>query len=259
MQQAKVSIITPAFNAAAYIGQTIESVVAQTFSDWEMIVVDDGSSDDTLAIVRDWQARDGRIKLLINETNLGPGPSRNRAIDAAQGRFIAFLDSDDLWLPEKLQTQVDTMTRTGAYFTFTSYEVIGHDGHGLGKTVHAPAQISYRGLLKDTVIGCLTVMIDRNRVEKLAMPNIPSRQPLVLWLRLLREVGPAVGIDQILAKYRARAGSISSNKRSAAKNVWRVYREYERLGLVASLWYFINYAVNGSLRNRKIKRQGSNQ
>lgn len=250
-----VSIVTPTYNSHQFIDETIDSVVNQTFPDWELILVDDGSSDSTVEIIKRWQDKDSRIRLLTNEQNLGPGPSRNRAVENSRGRYIAYLDSDDVWLPAKLETQLDHLKKHGATFSFTSYELVDEQSRLLGRQVTAPQALSYDDLLKNTVIGCLTVMIDSSKSPPLVMPSIPSRQPLVLWLKILKETGPAVGLDEILARYRVRAGSISSNKIQAAKQVWRVYREYERLPFPTALSYFVSYAFRAGSRNIGLRRK----
>ncbi|WP_328186490.1 glycosyltransferase family 2 protein [Marinobacter sp. OP 3.4] len=247
-----VSIITPAYNSSKFIEDAIESVVLQTFKSWEMIIVDDASSDSTVQLVSTWMKREPRIKLIENTSNLGPGPSRNCALGIARGRYVAFLDSDDVWLAEKLERQISLISKTRAPMVFSSYSVIDEDGQDVGKIISAPSSVSYAYLLSNTVIGCLTVLVDREKVSDLRMPDIPSRQPLVLWLSILRNYGDAKGLDEVLAKYRVRPSSISSNKFLAARQVWNVYRNYEGLNFITSICHFIRYAINGLLRNRSI-------
>jgi teichuronic acid biosynthesis glycosyltransferase TuaG len=210
--------------------------------------------DGTVQHIKNWQENDDRICLLCNNKNIGPGPSRNLAIEKSKGKFIAFLDSDDIWLPEKLETQVRIMTNRDAVISFTSYETIDEKGDPIGKVIQIPDQLSYESLLRNTVMGCLTVMIDKSKYSPIKMPNISCRQPLVLWLKILRETGPAIGIPKILARYRVRSNSISSNKYIAAKQVWKVYRKYENLSLLKSLICFTCYAINGYKRNLGLKR-----
>ncbi|GAB6095172.1 glycosyltransferase [Desulfatiferula olefinivorans] len=250
----KISIITPVFNCEKYINETVLSVVNQDFSDWEMLVVDDCSTDNTLSILKGWCEQDQRIRLIQNETNQGPGPSRNRGVDKALGKYIAYLDSDDVWFPKKLSYQFEFMEKTKTLFSFTSYELINANGKPLGKTINAPNEVSYNYLLGNTIIGCLTVMINREKIDNLHMPSLPSRQPLVLWLRILKEHGPAKGIDRVFAQYRVRSNSISSNKIASAKQVWNVYRDYEKLSMIQTLYYFSLYAVKGFAKNIKARR-----
>lgn len=249
-----VSIVTPTFNSHQFIDETIESVVNQTFPSWELILVDDGSTDSTVDHINRWRTKDSRIHLLTNAQNLGPGPSRNLAVKNSRGRYIAYLDSDDVWLPTKLHTQLEHLKAHDATLSFTSYEIIDEKSNLLGRQVIAPSRLSYEDLLKNTVIGCLTVMIDSSKSPPLLMPSIPSRQPLVLWLKILKETGPAIGLDEILARYRVRAGSISSNKIQAARQVWRVYREYEHLPLPTAFRYFLSYAFRASCKNIGLRR-----
>jgi teichuronic acid biosynthesis glycosyltransferase TuaG len=244
-----VSVITPAYNAASYIAETIESVIAQSHKDWELLVVDDGSSDGTAQIISEYAAKDQRVRLIQSPGNEGAGPARNRALAAARGRYIAFLDGDDIWLPQKLERQLRFMQTSGAYFTFTAYEMVSEAADKSLRTIRVPCTKSYRDLLANTNIGCLTVMLDTRRTGRVSMPAIPVRQPLVLWLRLLRTYGEAQGLDEVLARYRVRPGSISRNKRRAALGVWRVYREYERLPLLEAVWFFAHYALRGVARN----------
>lgn len=245
-----VSVITPAYNAADYIVPTIESVLEQSFADWEMLIVNDGSRDDTAERIAGKAAQDSRIRLIDSPSNEGPGPARNRALAQARGRYVAFLDGDDLWLPGKLERQLEFMEGTGSYFSYTAYDMVTGEGNRTLRTVRAAATTTYGGLLRNTNIGCLTVMIDTCVTGRLRMPDIPVRQPLVLWLRLLRTYGPAHGLDEVLARYRVREGSISRDKRRAALGVWRVYREFEKLPLPVAAWCFAQYAVRGFLRNR---------
>lgn len=245
-----VSVVMPAYNSEEFVDDSIGSVVNQTFTDWELIVVDDCSQDSTVEKVLRWTERDSRVRLLRNERNEGPGPSRNAAISHSEGRYLAFLDSDDSWRPEKLDKQLAHIRNTSAPLVFSAYALMNRQGRSLGRVVEAPEIVDYGNLLKNTVIGCLTVMLDREIVDEPRMPDLPSRQPLVLWLRVLRRYGPAHGLNEVLADYRVRRGSVSSNKFSGAKNVWRVYREYEGLGLMRSLYYFLGYAYNAMARNK---------
>lgn len=244
-----VSIITPCFNSERFIAATIESVQAQTFVDWELIVSDDGSHDATIEIVNQFAKNDRRIRLITVSKNSGPGPTRNRALASSTGQYIAFLDSDDLWKRNKLEKQLKFMESVDAAFTFTSYEIIDEFGKEYNKIVHAPNCLNYKDLLKNTIIGCLTVIVDRSKVGDLTMPDIRNRQPLVVWLRILRQGIVARGLDEVLASYRIVKRSVSRNKVSAASNVWKVYRKYQSLSFIQSLYYFIHYALNGFVRN----------
>ncbi|WP_121610971.1 teichuronic acid biosynthesis protein TuaG [Mesobacillus foraminis] len=243
-KQPLISIITPSYNAGAFIGQTIESVQKQTFQEWEMLIVDDCSSDDTREKVGQYAAEDSRIRLICLEENGGAAVARNTALRAAEGRYVAFLDSDDCWKPEKLERQLRFMQENGYAFTFTGYELVSPNGEPLNKEVAAPAEISYTGLLKNTIIGCLTVMIDRNQTGRFQMPNIRTRQDLATWLSILKKGHVAYGLNEVLAEYRTGNPSISKNKWKALKMNWFVYRKVEKLNVMKACWCFSHYAFN---------------
>jgi glycosyltransferase involved in cell wall biosynthesis len=242
-----VSIITPARNAAATLAATIASVAAQTRPDWEMLIADDGSEDATAAIAAGWATRDPRVRPLPGPRE-GPAGARNRAIRAARGRFIAFLDADDRWRPEKLARQLAFMEREATPFSFTAYRREDAQGRGLG-VVLVPARVDYAGLLKGNVIGCLTAVYDTAHFGKVEMPPLPLRQDYALWLALLRPGGAARGLDEVLADYRVGgAATLSGSKLGAARGTWAVLRR-EGLPLPRALWCFGHYAAAG-LRRR---------
>ncbi|WP_088032400.1 glycosyltransferase family 2 protein [Evansella clarkii] len=236
-----VSIITPAYNSEKFIRHTIDSVLAQTYSNWEMIVVDDCSTDRTVEIVTEFMEKDNRIKLVQLKENKGPALTRNTAIKYARGRYLAFLDSDDQWLPEKLQRQLVFMKKNDIAFSYTNYEFIDEDGTPTNKFTQIPDVVDYKDLLKQNIIGCLTVMLDINKTGKIEMADIRSRQDYTTWLSLTKRGFKAYGIKETLAKYRLVENSLSSNKVKMAKQNWKVYREVERLSVIKSLWYFLHY------------------
>jgi glycosyltransferase involved in cell wall biosynthesis len=244
-----ISIVTPIYNSEQFIAETIQSVIKQSFSDWELIVVDDCSDDDSVQVVKFFAENDSRIKLIQLSENSGAAVARNVAIGAAKGRYISFLDSDDLWLPDKLDTQLKFMQDNEVAFSYSSYEKINEDGQSIG-SMGVPEKVNYDQILKCCVIGCLTAMYDVDELGKVYMPLIRKRQDLGLWLRILKKVDYAYGIQQPLAQYRLRSGSISSKKSSAATYTWRLYREVENLSLFKSSYYFSHYAVRGVLRAR---------
>ncbi len=246
---ALVSIITPLHNSEAYISETINSVLNQSYDGWELIVVDDMSEDDSAQIVESYVEKDSRIRLIRLKENSGAAVSRNTAIEAAKGRYIAFLDSDDMWLPEKLEKQLNFMYETGCPFTYTGYEKINEHGKRLGK-VGIPETATYKSLLKTCFIGCLTVMIDTAYFGKVTMPQLRKRQDYGLWLQLLKQTEKAKGLPEVLAHYRVHSASISANKLNTATYTWRLYREVENLSLPASIYYFSHYAVRGFMRHR---------
>ena len=242
-QNIKISIITPAYNAERFIGEAIESVLAQTYTNWEMVITDDCSSDQTIKIIKSYQQTDERIKLIQLAENSGSAIARNTSMDQATGRFLAFLDSDDQWLPEKLAKQLDFMLERDIAFSFTKYVRVEEDGTETNAITEAPETVGYDDLMKHCVIGCLTVMLDKNKIGKERMVNIRTRQDYVFWLTITKTGFLAYGLPEVLAKYRLVAGSISSNKVKAAKQNWYVYRHIEKQSILKSSWYFLNYAV----------------
>jgi teichuronic acid biosynthesis glycosyltransferase TuaG len=243
-----VTIVTPAFNCAHFIRATYDSIVAQTRDVWEWRVVDDASADDTFDILAQIARQDPRVIVSQLPHNSGAAVARNTAIAAARGRFIAFLDGDDIWHPQKLATQCDMMLQTGASLTYGAYDIISEDG-SVRAHVAVPQQTDYRALLKHNVIGCLTAMYDTQTHGKVLMPLKRKRQDYGMWLALMRNGGSAQAVPGTLASYRRLPGSLSSNKLSAALGTWAVYRDLENLGLLPSLYYFIHYAFGALARN----------
>lgn len=245
-----VSIVTPAYNAARHIWDTIASVQVQTLEDWEMIVVDDCSKDDTVSIVRGFADRDPRVHLIEQEKNGGPAAARQRALDAARARYIAFLDSDDVWLPRKLEEQLAFMHETGAALTFTSFRRISEDGSSTGRLIGVPHRLGYRGLLKNTALATSTVIVDRAKTGPLSMTRT-YYDDYALWLSILRGGHVAHGLRQDLMRYRVVTRSVSRNKGRSAYWVWRLYRDVEKLGLFRASWCFLNYAVHASIKYQR--------
>jgi len=244
-----VSIITPSYNAEKYLARTIESVLGQTFQDWEMIIVDDQSPDNANQLIEQYCQQDGRIKLLHLEKNSGAAVARNTAIEAAKGRYIAFLDSDDLWLPDKLEKQVQFMLDQDIAFSFSAYEKIDETGNVFG-TVGVPKKTGYHDLLKTCSIGCLTAMYDVEKLGKVYMPANTKREDFATWLAILKQVDYAYGMPDVLAQYRVYASQSSAKKAKMAKENWRLYRDIEQLGVFKSAYYFAHYAVRGVLRTK---------
>ncbi len=241
-----VSIITPAYNAARYIEQTMASVMAQTFNDWEMVVVNDASTDRTGAIVQQYSQQDARIRLIHPDEHIGPARARNLAIRSANGRYIAFLDSDDLWHRQKLERQMAFMANHGYAFTFTSYQRIKGPRARPLNVIHAPHAIDYQHYLKNTIIGTLTVMIDRHQTGPLKMPNIRSSHDMALWCDILKRGFKAYGLPETLAYYRILPGSNTARKLRAAQDVWKVYRDIEQIRFLPSVVNFLHYAYHAT-------------
>lgn len=232
----KVSVIMPAYNSGKFIGQAIDSVVAQTYSNWELLIVDDSSTDDTSEIIRQRQAYDERIQFFQHETNLGTQYARNKAIEKASGRFIAFLDADDLWLPEKLEIQLKIMQKEQIAGCFSSYELIDEDGNEIGRKINALPKLHFQKLLKANYVGNLTGIYDTKKLGKIYCPDIAKRQDWALWLEVIKKGGPLFGIQQNLAQYRVRKGSISNNKLEMLKYNFRVYHQVLSYSYLHSYW-----------------------
>lgn len=245
-----ISVITPSFNSSDFILSTVESVRAQTMSDWELIVVDDFSTDGSVDLINRLKNQDKRILLFKMERNSGPSICRNKAIGHARGRYMAFLDSDDLWEPRKLRSQIDLMRERKCALSYTAYRKIDEDGKFIGGLVSVPSSVTYHDLLKTNSIGCLTAVYDTQLVGKRYMPDIPLRQDYALWLSILKGGHRAFGLDKCLAYYRVRSRSISRNKLEAAGWQWRTYRKIEGLSVPASLFYFAHYVYSGIKKQR---------
>lgn len=248
MEEGLVSVITPMYNAEEFIVQAIRSVQQQTYQNWEMVVVDDVSFDKSPQIVREYAKSDGRIRYLRHEQNTGVAQARNTALQAARGRYVAFLDSDDLWTADKIEKQLRFMEDTGAAFCYGACEVIDKEGNIAGKTRHVPKSRTYQELLKGNAIPCLTVVLDRKKIPDIKMPSMPH-EDYAAWLDILRTGITAHGLNDVLAKYRINDASVSANKMRAAKWTWDIYRRQQGLGLIRSCYYFMCYFV-GAVRKR---------
>jgi glycosyltransferase involved in cell wall biosynthesis len=244
-----VTVITPSYNSSAFIGVTIESVLTQSFTDLEMIIVDDCSTDNSVEFIESYAKKDSRVKLIKLAENSGAAIARNTAIKAANGRYIAFLDSDDLWSENKLEYQLKYMQENDIAFSYAAYNKIDDNGNFIGR-VGVPEKVSYSDLLKVCSIGCLTAMYDSKKLGKVYMPIIRKRQDLGLWLRILTDIPFAYSCPGTLAEYRVRGGSISANKKNAALYTWKLYRDVEKLNLFKASYYFSRYAINGVLRTK---------
>lgn len=243
----KISIVTPVFNSERFIDQCISSIKAQTFLDWEHILVDDCSTDNSPVIIKNYAEKDSRIKYFKLSEKGGPGIARNKGIELSKGRYIAFLDSDDLWNSDKLTLQLAFMEKNGYPFTFTSYNRITEDGSKLNGIIKAETVVTYKRALLKNPIGCLTVMYDVSYFGKQYMPSIVKRQDYALWLKLLKQSN-AYGLDKVLATYRVRQNSVSSGKIGLLKYEWKIYREEEGLSFTKSSFYLLT-AILGKLRS----------
>ncbi len=246
-----VSIVVPVYNAERFIEETIQTVLNQTYTNWELILVDDKSTDDSIALITPYVKKDRRIKLLRNETNLYAALTRNKGINEAKGRYVAFLDADDLWSPDKLEQQVSFMQKQGCEFSFTSYEFINTEGIPSGKQVKVPSTLTYKQALKNTIIFTSTVMFDMCKLNQsqIEMPNVRRGQDTATWWKVLKLTNSkALGINNVLSFYRRSSGTVSSNKIIALKRTWYIYRKIEQLNIIASIYYFSNYVFNATMR-----------
>lgn len=246
-----ISIITPSFNSSRFISQTIDSVLSQNYDKWEMIIVDDASEDKSNKIIEEYIKKDSRIKLIKLKINSGPSEARNRAIEIAKGRYIAFLDADDVWFPEKLKKQISFMEEYKLSFTYTSYNIINEQNEYMD-VFKVKETIDYSSMLKSCSVGCLTAIYDTNILGKLFMPIISKRQDYGLWLMILKKIKTTKGIVEPLASYRIHKNSLSFNKLKASRYQWKIYREIEKLSLLSSAYYFIHYAYAG-IKKHNIK------
>ena len=236
-----VSIIMPSYNTAEYIAESIQSVLSQSYIDWELIVVDDCSTDNTDEVVKPYLS-DERIIYLKNEMNSGAAVSRNRALREAKGRWIAFLDSDDLWMPEKLEKQISFMEENGYSFSYTNYEEIDVDGNSTGVKVTGPKKVTKTGMFNYCWLGCLTVMYDRNVVGLIQIEDIKKNNDYAMWLKVCKKADCYL-LDEYLGKYRkGRAGSVSTHSiKTMIGWHYKLFREVEKQGNVRSI---VNTARN---------------
>jgi len=246
-----ISIVTPVYNAAAFIRQTMEMVQAQTFTDWELILVDDGSKDDSCKVIENYlmEKPDERIRLIKKGKNEGAALTRNRGIRESKGRYIAFLDADDVWLNHKLQRQMEFMEEVDAGFVFSAYEFGDDEAVGTGRIVHVPDNLTYKKALSRTVIFTTTVLLDTKKIKKelIYMPNVPSEDSATWW-QILRQGHVARGLDEVLAIYRRPGKSLSSNKLKAIQRIWYLYRKVEKLSLLTSCVAFVGWAYRATVR-----------
>lgn len=239
-----VSVIMPCYNMERFIAYTIESVQKQTYPNWELCIVDDASTDKTVEIVKSHQDKDDRIRFSVKPEHSGIADTRNQCLKMAKGQYLAFLDADDAWHPEKLERQLQFMRENQTGFCYSSYNCIDEDEKPLNKTVKAAGNLSYEAFLKNTIIGCSTVMVDKERVGEVVVPRFRTSEDTATWLDLLKQGHAAYAIDEPLVDYRIRRKSASSNKLKASYDLWTVYRRHEKIPFFKALRYFANYAFN---------------
>lgn len=242
-EQPLVSIIMPAHNSERYIKQAIESVKKQIYSNWELLIVDDCSTDETPAIISEY-SMDPRIKPIYLQENIGIAGARNKAIEQSKGKYIAFLDSDDTWMNNKLDYQVKYMIRTGCVFTYTYYRVINENNQVVRLINHVPQELTYSDLLKSNSIGLLTAVIESEILKTTRMPNIPH-EDYAAWLNILHKGYTAKLVTSILANYRIQSNSRSSNKIKSMFWTWRIYRKNQHKNILLSVYYLTCYIFWG--------------
>ena len=243
-----ISIITPCYNSSKFINECVNSVLLQSYCNWELLLVDDCSNDNSKELLLNIEKKDERIKVTFLDNNIGAANARNVAIQKAKGKYIAFLDSDDSWDSMKLDKQISFMVQNDIAFSFTSYQSISENGLDIISVIEAPYKMTYNNYLKNTIIGCLTVIIDREKVGDFEMPSIRSSHDMALWLLIMKRGFVAYGFNENLANYRIVSSSNTSSKWDAAKDVWRVYRNLEKLSFFYSIWCFLNYAFNAVIK-----------
>lgn len=237
-----VSIITPVHNAESYLMQTVESALNQTYKNFEIVLVDDASKDFSRGLIKKYEKLDNRVTSVLLDENVGVANARNEGIRKAKGRYIAFLDSDDIWLETKLEEQIKFMKEKDIAFSHTAYEFIDENGEKFGKPIEVDDCIDYTDLLKLNSIGCLTVVIDRDKVQKIDMPKI-RHEDYATWLSILKQGHKAYGINKVLALYRRTSTSLSGNKVKSAMWTWNIIRNVEEVPLPKAILYFGNYAI----------------
>ncbi len=248
MTEPLVSIITPVYNSEKYLEGTIHSVLQQTYKNWELWLINDCSSDNSDKIMQSFAAGDERIHAVTLDKNSGPAVARNKGIEMASGRFIAFLDADDIWKPEKLSVQIPFMLENNYALSYSHYDVIDQNGKLTGRTIFCPPVITYKKLLIENQIGCLTGVYDTEKTGKLFMPLIYKRQDYGLWLNILKTGITGHGIQQSLACYRKYASSLSGNKWGVLKYNWLLLRKYQGMNFISASYYFFRFLLHKGIK-----------
>lgn len=237
MTKGLVSVIMPTYNCAKFIAETLDSIQAQTYENWEVIIVDDCSKDNTKEIVDEYIAKDTRIKYHCLETNSGAAVARTTAMKLAEGEYMAFCDSDDLWMPDKLEKQLAFMNENDYAFSCTAYEQIDEESKPKNRVIKTVKKTNYNRLLLDCPVGNSSVMYNVEKMGKFEVPNIRKRNDDALWLQMLKKEKYIWGMPDVLMRYRIRSNSISSNKLSVIKYHWKLYREIEHLNVFRSAFH----------------------
>ena len=245
-----VSIITPCYNSEKFISDTIQSVQNQTYTYWEMIIVDDGSQDKTVEIVQNFMEDDHRIHLITLHKNSGAAKARNAGIEKIKGKYMTFLDADDIWFPDFIENSIKTIKNTKIHFVFSSYKRSNENLEFIYSNFIVPKKVTYTDILKTNSISCLTAFIDVEVLGIKKMPDILKRQDMGLWLKYLKEIPFAYGIQDPKAIYRIRENSLSRNKKNLLIYQWDFYYYVEKLGFFPSIYYMVHWMVRGFLKYR---------
>jgi glycosyltransferase involved in cell wall biosynthesis len=241
-----VSVITPNFNGARYLSRAVESVALQNYDSLEHIIVDDCSTDESWEILESLASKYSWLKIVRLNENFGPVVARNDAIDLARGRFLAFLDVDDFWLPSKISTQIDFMITNECVLSFTDYRYVSDDGKKIGRSIRGCNKIGWHLHHMTRYLGCLTIMVDRQKYPSFRFPDISAdirAEDFLAWSELIVKFGVALRCPYDLARYAVVDNSRSSNKMKASQSVWQVYRSIEKISLHAACFYFFTYAI----------------
>lgn len=239
-----VSVIMPCYNMEKFIAHSIQSVRNQSFTNWELIIVDDASTDKTVDKVKPFCEQDERVKLFVKTQHSGIADSRNQALAAAKGRYLAFLDADDIWHPNKLERQLAFMQENKVAFSYSAYELIDEEGQPLQKTIATAGNLNHDAYLRNTIIGCSTVIVDKEKVGEVTVPDFRTSEDTATWLNILRKGFLAYAIEETLVSYRIRRKSASSNKLKASYDLWKVYRIQEKLPFFKALTCFGSYVYH---------------
>ena len=249
MKEDLVSIIVPVYNSEKFIKETINTVKQQTYTNWELLLVNDCSTDNSKKIIQEYE-EDERIKLIDLKENSGAAIARNEGIKQSKGKYVAFLDADDFWLPNKLEKQIKFMQDNQFSFTYTGYEFTDEEGNKTGKIVNVPESITYKQALKNTTIFTSTVIFDVEKLGKelISMPNVRRGQDTATWWKVLKTGVIAKGLNETLSLYRRSDNTLSSNKMKALKRTWNLYRNVEHFSVFKSFYYFCCYVFNAVRR-----------
>lgn len=245
-----VSIVVPVYNVEKYIKETITAIEQQTYANWELLLINDCSSDRSVEIIKEYEKKDPKIKLINLEKNSGAAVARNKGIENANGKYIAFLDSDDLWEANKLDKQIEFMEKNKYDFTYTAYDFADEEGNKINKKVNVPEKLTYKQALKNTTIFTSTVVFNIENLGKelIYMPNVRKGQDTATWWKVLKTGVIAYGLNESLSLYRRSNNTLSSNKIKALKRTWNLYRNVEKFSRLKSFYYFCFYVFNAVKR-----------